>query len=338
MASAVSTLEHGYLRAAPISNVERLLHALGCDPEPVFAKAGVAAPDFLDIDASIDYVVACRLLEDCALASGCEHFGLLLGQWFLAHQLGLTWQLAETAPDVDAALGDIQEFLGLHENGGIVMLHTQGPRVFLGHAIVEPGLTETTTAYDLSVAVLCIVMRSLCGSAWSPTEVHLSRKRPEDVRPYAAFFRAPLNFDMPQSQLVFSRRCLAQPLPKASGANHYLMARAARAALNARRSGIALRVRDALRRCLAAGEPTSATAVAEQLGLHERTLNRRLREEGTSYRQVREGVLRTLSLQYLEATQLPVADVAAFLGYGSTAAFDRAFRQWYGASPTQRRH
>ena len=209
--------------------------------------------------------------------------------------------------------------------------------MFLGHAIVEPGLTETAAAYDLSVAVLCIVMRTFCGSTWSPTEVHLARARPEDVRPYISFFRAPLTFDAPQSQLLFPKNWLAKPLPHASSANHFILERDARAVLAARLSGLSLRVRDALRRRIAAGEQTSAASVGEQLGLHERTLNRRLQEEGTSYRQVREVVLKTLSLQYLEATQLPVADIAAFLGYGSTAAFDRAFRQWFGTSPTQRR-
>ena len=100
----------GVVRAAPFSNVERLLCSLGCDPEPVFAKAGLEASRSLSMEDPVNYFVACRLLKECARASGCEHFGLLLGQWFLAHQLGLAWRLAETAPDVATALADIKNF------------------------------------------------------------------------------------------------------------------------------------------------------------------------------------------------------------------------------------
>jgi AraC-like DNA-binding protein len=330
-------LRPGQVRVAPFANAQRVLQSLGCEWEPVFARAGVDPRCLHDIDNRIDYLSGLRLLEECARTSGCEHFGLLLGQWFLAHQLGLTWRLAETAPDVATALADIERFLGLHESGGILTLHATAGRVFLGHAIVEPGLGGSAEGYDLSVAVLCIVMRSFCGGSWSPSEVHLMRVRPENVRPYEIFFRAPVIFDAEQSQLVFPKKWVTEPLPTASVSDHFLLERQAREILSAERHGFCLQVRDALRRTIAAGEQASATSVAEQLGLHERTLNRRLQDEGTSYRQLRELVLQTLSLQYLEATQLPIVDIASVLGYCSIAAFDRAFQRWFGTSPTNLR-
>lgn len=74
--------------------------------------------------------------------------------------------------------------------------------------------------------------------------------------------------------------------------------------------------------------------VAAGLHLSSRSLHRRLSEEGTSFRRIRERLRRDQALQRLENTKQSVAAIAEALGYSEPSAFFRAFVGWTGVSPT----
>ena len=74
-------------------------------------------------------------------------------------------------------------------------------------------------------------------------------------------------------------------------------------------------------------------AVAARLHVSERTLNRRLQQEGTSFRQVRGELLNAWARQHLRETEHSVEAIAAALGYQDAANFRRAFRKQEGCSP-----
>jgi AraC-like DNA-binding protein len=78
-------------------------------------------------------------------------------------------------------------------------------------------------------------------------------------------------------------------------------------------------------------------AVAAKLGLAPRTLHRRLRDEGTSFREIKAALRRELALARLERTRQSVADIAAELGYSEPSAFFRAFQGWTGEAPSAHR-
>lgn len=77
--------------------------------------------------------------------------------------------------------------------------------------------------------------------------------------------------------------------------------------------------------------------VAAALHLSARSLHRRLAEEDTSFRQIRERLRQDQALQRLENTKQSVAEIAEALGYSEPSAFFRAFVGWTGVSPTQYR-
>jgi AraC-like DNA-binding protein len=79
----------------------------------------------------------------------------------------------------------------------------------------------------------------------------------------------------------------------------------------------------------------SGDAVAEMLAMHRRTLNRRLKTLGTTFREVLEEVRFEAACQLLGATHLALDDVAAALGYAGVSPFTRAFRRSSGTSPGQ---
>ncbi len=70
------------------------------------------------------------------------------------------------------------------------------------------------------------------------------------------------------------------------------------------------------------------------LGMHRRTLNRRLAEQGTTIAKVLNEVRFQLARQLLSETDLPFVEIAATLNYTDASTFTRAFRAWSGTTPT----
>ncbi|EIC21573.1 helix-turn-helix transcriptional regulator [Thiorhodovibrio frisius] len=83
----------------------------------------------------------------------------------------------------------------------------------------------------------------------------------------------------------------------------------------------------------AAPGDTSLAHVARLFALHRRTLNRRLKAHGTSFKILIEEARYDVARQLLRDTSLPIADIAASLDYADASAFTRAFKRWSGVSP-----
>lgn len=95
------------------------------------------------------------------------------------------------------------------------------------------------------------------------------------------------------------------------------------------------RIRDLLRAALP--ETPGLDEIAGRLHLSPRSVHRRLEEEGSSFRAIKDALRRDMALTRLAKTRDPIARVAADLGYGDTSAFYRAFVEWTGMAPAHYR-
>jgi AraC-like DNA-binding protein len=91
-----------------------------------------------------------------------------------------------------------------------------------------------------------------------------------------------------------------------------------------------------IRRLLETMDPAALTlaGTACRAGVSERTIVRRLRQEGTSFQQLLDDVRREHAARMLETGRACVAEVALALGYASASNFGRSFRRWFGITPT----
>jgi AraC-like DNA-binding protein len=96
------------------------------------------------------------------------------------------------------------------------------------------------------------------------------------------------------------------------------------------------RVQEAISAELRGGNP-SAENVAEKLGVHPRTLSRRLQAEGTSHQQLLDQLRFELAERYLRERGLSIGEVAYLLGYADTSSFNKAFKRWTGSAPKRYR-
>ena len=334
-ASTINT-SHGtgghFLRVGPFVNISLILRSLSFDPEPVFRKANFSLEQFSDPDLKLPYLQITQLLAASVEATGCEHFGLLLGQSASASHLGLAGFLIRAAPTVEAALDALVEHLDLHDEGGTPTLIKTSEMTLLGYTVEQSGAVAVEHIYDMTTAITCNIMRALCGKTWRPSEVMLARRRPSDTEPYRRFFNAPVQFDAELSGIAFRNRYLQQPVPSADALLFDHLEKAA-SDLHALQH---LSLTDALSAQLRNGllrRQWSAAEMATTLGLHERTLYRRLHAAGTSYRQVLDKVRNSTSLQLLKNTDMSVVQIADYMGYTNSSAFIRAFSRWTGTTP-----
>jgi len=98
------------------------------------------------------------------------------------------------------------------------------------------------------------------------------------------------------------------------------------------RTGLALEVQRALTARIAAGE-TRIGAIARQLAMSGRTLQRRLSAEGVSYQELLEDARKEAAGRFISEPTLAIGEVAYLVGYSEPAPFHRAFKRWYGMTP-----
>ena len=99
------------------------------------------------------------------------------------------------------------------------------------------------------------------------------------------------------------------------------------------RTGVTQQARVLITQHLAQSAPMDA--VARDLGLSERTLRRRLAEQGTSYQELLDEVRASLSTELLTRARLSVEDTALRLGYAEASSFIHAFKRWHGVTPAR---
>lgn len=324
-------LEGGTQRVGAFTRLPALIRQLGGNPDELFAEAGLA-PDALDsADRAAPYAALTALLANVAARTSCPHAGLLAGRMWQLADLGPLGAVVRNARTIGDALRNLAVHQHLNSGGGLVFLAEHGNVAELGYAIYHPRVEGAAGYLDAVIAAGCNYLRELAGSAFSPTEVLFAHARPSDVAPHRAFFRVTPRFESERTALRFPAALLSRAV---AGADPAAYAAAMSAIEGADPRALVQRVTRVVRILMQSGEISGATA-AQALAMHRRTLNRRLKAQGTTFQIVLDRVRAETACQLLEGTRTSLDDIAALLGYASVSAFMRAFRRWTGLAPGQ---
>ncbi|WP_209349474.1 AraC family transcriptional regulator [Pontixanthobacter sp. CEM42] len=170
----------------------------------------------------------------------------------------------------------------------------------------------------------------------TPLEVHLSYPKPVYARKYEEYFGCPVRYDQPQN-VVWTRAPTDQPLRTSDPASAAICLKLAEQ-LSARHKGEDNFLRIVRRELLRTpGKMQDMEAVASGLAISSRTLRRKLKELGTSFRLLQDEIRKSLATDYLTHTSMSVDQISARLGYTETTNFRRAFKQWTEVSPSRYR-
>jgi len=144
-----------------------------------------------------------------------------------------------------------------------------------------------------------------------------------------------IRFDADRASITFDKHYLSLPLTRSAADLDNMLKGALRlTVLPYRRDRLLVeRVRRVLRN--ARGRSLGAEDVASELALSTRTMHRRLREEATSLRDLKEEAKFELAKQELMRGRTPIKRIAEIAGFRNEKSFSRAFRSWTGASPRE---
>ena len=226
-------------------------------------------------------------------------------------------------------------FFGLIAESLALRVEEQRGGVFLS-LTTQGGAAVPPVYVDYVFAALVSRIRMRIRPSLRILRVELRQRTPADTKAYQQVFCAPVHFCAPADQLWFSDEEWASPTESADAALVRLLEEHARI-LSERvahePAGFVNDVRKVVAASLAQGG--SASAIAHELNVSVRTLQRRLDEHGTTFREVSESVRGQLAQGYLADPNVSITEVACLLGFSEHSAFIRAFKRWTGESPAR---
>jgi AraC-like DNA-binding protein len=166
-------------------------------------------------------------------------------------------------------------------------------------------------------------------------EVAFPYPPPLHAADYELVFAPRYTFDAPRLEARFPSDWLSLPVRRDEAALRAFLvdAPASITTLYRRDRALAQRVRDHLRAALP--EQPTLPDIARRMFMSPRTLHRRLEEEGTQFRNIKEGLRRDLASEWLTKSTRPLQRIGADLGFADAASFYRAFSGWAGCGPRE---
>lgn len=313
------------LRSAERSGLDRgaVLQAAGIDMARLAADGAVTESQFCAL-----WRYLWDALEDEFL--GCSARPCRRGSFAMA------CKLAYAQPSLERVFKELQRVYSVLDTGMSIALLSDGSEVMLVTEQVAPErdidhfLVEYWLFYCHRLACWLTNRRVL------PLRAEFPYPEPSHIQEYQTIFRCPLQFNAQRAALVFSND-FASLRPQRSRRELYAFLNRLPAdfmAIPGEDDSLSTRIRLLmLEQCEAGQGIPNASTVAQQLGVSDKTLRRRLQTEGTSFQQLKDGVRQDLVLEQLRDNRLSIQEIALRAGFEEATSLSRAFRQWMGVNP-----
>ena len=277
-----------------------------------------------------------RLGHDLIEANDMPWLGLAMGQLTSAPVMGLAGLLAQSAPDVRTAcraLTDYELLSSFNARGRSLFRVEQGQGILQFYSI-SPYNGYNLFVVDSVLAGWSQFLQQLSARQDIVLRVEVEFEAPAYRERYAEFFCCDVHFGASRNALVIRSGALDFPvLSRCASTWAALQTLAAR---ELERVRLGLSFRELTERAIGPllnGQTPTLEQVAQRLNSAPWTVRRRLQDEGFSFQQVLNETRRDLAISYVRDTSLTLGEVAYLLGFGSAAAFQRAFKRWTGEAP-----
>ena len=307
------------------AGLAKLLRRIGVDP------GDNDSPDISGMQEATLLREACREADDISFAA----------------QIGATFRQATTLPaymarssaNLREAIERGAKYYGISDASTGFRLTEQDGHEAVEVLTPEGALLRHHRFQEFRVFGLLARLRAIAGADITPEALSLRHEIGQEAKPFDRLAGCPVRFGANFNGITFRPGTL--DLPLATHDPELVAHLSDLAAARFRSSGAAdqstrAKVEAILIRELP-GRILSADEVATELGFTRRTLSRRLKQDGVSFRDIVEQVRHDLAKTYLR-DGLSISDIAFYLGYSDHAAFSTAFRRWEGQSPRDYRH
>lgn len=319
------------IRSASLTGFAELALSAGLDPYAMMRKAGLSRRCLEDIETLIAMEAVCRLLDQCARASGIESFGLRLASRRHIWELGPVSLVIKQESTALGALRTLLSYNRVLNDALLARIDEEDDLVVIREDLMLGSAVPTAQALELTVGVMFQVLRDLLGPDWRPRLVCFTHRQPRDLRFHRTFLGKNLEFNSAFNGIV----CAASDMTRALTPTQAGLASFARRfldnALSQRRQARRETVRHLIAALLGNGRCT-VDKVAQHLGISRQTLHRQLTAEGEQFKSVLDSVRREVALKLRNESDHSLEDAASMLGFSSASAFAHWFRATFGTS------
>ncbi|MEQ9216548.1 MAG: AraC family transcriptional regulator ligand-binding domain-containing protein [Cyclobacteriaceae bacterium] len=199
----------------------------------------------------------------------------------------------------------------------------------------EPHRRGLELSNEATLSAIVVVLQAITETEIAPIEVNLKHNPPEDLSSHHRVFNCPVLFNQPNYSITFKTKELETRTAKADHSiNQFLVERVEEETNGIQVSGHKLTedVEKLIREALPSGIP-SIFQIGEHMGMSNRTLTRRLSENGVTFRDLIQKVQEEVSKKLLRYSDRSIAEIAFETGFSEQSAFNRAFKRWTDQSP-----
>ncbi|MDX2320920.1 MAG: AraC family transcriptional regulator ligand-binding domain-containing protein [Moritella sp.] len=307
----------------------------GIEPFELLSKSEININEISNVGSRVPVSLCNKLFEQSAELTDDPLLPIKVSQCIVAttfHALGYALQASSSLQDAFTRLVHYDRVLS--STCRINLSEDEA------HCYLELNLNETENNINrigeqleltmlLSIIKIC---RDLSNPGFTPVKIYTtvdSRCRDE----FEAYTGCSIEFNANKSMLIMDRNLLARRLPNFAPDLILLSDKAADDYL-AGLSGnnVVCKVRSEVVSLMATGVP-NIDLVAEKLNFSQRSLQRKLNDSGTSYKDLVENIRQSMAEKYLNQNLLSLGEISYLLGFSNVANFSRAFKRWKGVTP-----
>ncbi len=319
------------LRVSAIRPVCCFLRASGVPLDRLLERLHLPVETFADPEAMIPTYLGTRFIGEAARREGAPTLGALVGEATRLEQLGLFGRRLLASATLYDLIRTARRLLPSFHSGERLWWGRVGPTLVLWHRFTVPLDDWCQQSPQYSLLIILALLRAVAGPRWRPT-VYVEQGLPHTLRDVSLLRDAELILDQPACGVAVPPALLCAPLaalnPAAPVGDDLTAWNDARPAVDFPTS-----LRQWLTRIIGR-DAVRIDILSETIGMTPRTLQRRLAEAGTTYRQVLARARFDLATRLLVRDDMPIREVAHAVGYPDPAHLTRAFLRWSGTTPS----
>jgi AraC-like DNA-binding protein len=313
----------------------RLGESLGLERARLVAAVGASEEQLASTEERLSYDSLRRVWELLVAERGHLPLGLHLAAHAEPTHFGLVGYVAVNSPDLRTALTRYCRAVVLLDprTEWLITGTPTGGRLEMR---LDAWGKELRHPAEGLLAAMVGNGRLLSGTHWNPRRVRFAHPRHAASDEVEAFFGVPIEYESGAYVMEVEEAVLRLPLAHADLALGNLLHARVEAALAEVHTQPQRSWRERVTDILASQPRTGELGpdgVATRLAVSERTLQRRLREEGVTFAELEDSVRRERAFHLLRDGQLALFEIAFLLGFSDPSAFSRAFRRWSGMAP-----
>jgi AraC-like DNA-binding protein len=314
------------------------LESAGVPVAPLLKRVGLTPEVIADPEQRLSVRSQVALLDEAAVALKDDGLGFTLAREFDPRELGLLYYVMASSQTLGDALKRVARYSKI-TNDAVVVGYREGNRLII--SLSYSGVPRHSDRHQIEFCMFAVLRlcRVLTGQNLVPQHFWISHHRSGANSEMARFVGTKVEFGADKDEFALNLDARELPLIHADTHLNDLLLKYCEVALADRRGDISqlrTRVENAISSLLPHGR-VLVEDVARSLGMSERTLARRLSDEGLNFTEILQQLRRDLAVRYLDDRKLHVSKIAWLLGFHEVSAFTHAFKRWTGKAPRQMR-